>query len=84
MSPSPVLFAQQQADVVEVRSLGRLLGPAALHQLTQFRAVALRVDGGPQTGPLAQNHPVHDLCGDIQDNQSRLPDVCSELNNSCW
>lgn len=59
---SLVVFAQQQADVVEVGSLRRLFGPTALHELTQLRAVTLRVDGGPQAGPLPQNHPVHDFC----------------------
>lgn len=68
------MLAQQQPDVVEVGSLGWLLGPAALHQLAQLGfglvgtrtlSMVLRVDGGSQAGPLTQNHPVHDLCWDI-------------------
>lgn len=42
-----VLFAQQHSDLVELGSLRRLFGPAALHQLTQLGAVTLRVDGRP-------------------------------------
>lgn len=56
-----VVLAQQQADVVEVGPLGGLLGPAALHQLTQLLAVDLWVQDRPKAGPLAQDHPVHDL-----------------------
>lgn len=59
---SLVLLAQQQADVVELGPLRGLLGPAALHQLTQLLAVTLGVDGWSEAGPLPQDHPVHDLC----------------------
>ena len=91
---SLVLFAQQQVDVVELRPFCRLLGPAALHQLTQLRTVALGVDGRSEAGPLAQNHPVHDLCkgrrasGKYQETWTGncLKHVCSLIyyKTPCW
>lgn len=59
---SLVVFAQQQSDLVELRPLRRLLRPAALHKLTQLRTVTLWVVGRSETRPLAQDHPVYDLC----------------------
>lgn len=52
--------------MVELGPFRGLLGPAALHQLTQLLAVTLGVDGWSEAGPLPQDHPVHDLCREGQ------------------
>lgn len=73
-----VLFAQQHSDLVELGSLCRLFGPAALHQLTQLGAVTLWVNGRPQAGPLPQNHAVHDLCTETVEHIQRRFRTSSE------
>lgn len=57
----PVVFAQQQLDVVELGPLVHVLAPAALHELAHLFTVALGAEGGPQVGPLAQRYAFYDL-----------------------
>lgn len=58
----PVKFAQHQADLLEGRPLLWVLGPAPLHQLSQFLQVTLQSQGGPEGGLLTPSHTLNDFC----------------------